>query len=436
MIGLSTAYYLSRSQSGRDIVIVESAPSLLLSASGFSGGFLCRDWFSPAVSALADLSFGLHRELANANGGGREWGYSPSLAYSSVVDEVGADGKKTGKVIRGEDWLLTGTSRAGLSREYAASADPNLSRIQSTGTVRDELLGEDGTPTWVTWQRDGSLEKISSEQGCAQVEPRELCEWLLKECEKKGVRIRLNTRLVKALRNVKGEMKGIVTDKGKIECKNIVIAAGSWTPRVFDTIYPGMRGKVRIDPLAGYSIVVRSQRYNRPIMQDDAGRRVEMAHSIFCPPGPKWTYSPEAMARMTRDGKPEIYVAGLNSTTLVLPELASGTKALIDRSKLEELKQTVVALTGLSKGDATPHIDDLEVVREGLCFRPVSATGKPIVMQVEGSLGQGGVYIASGHGPWGITLGLGTGLVVSEMLQGQQTSADISGLGLGPTSRL
>lgn len=45
-------------------------------------------------------------------------------------------------------------------------------------------------------------------------------------------------------------------------------------------------------------------------------------------------------------------------------------------------------------------------------------------------VGNGGVWIASGHGPWGISLSLGTGLVVSELVEGRKTSADILHLGL------
>lgn len=78
--------------------------------------------------------------------------------------------------------------------------------------------------------------------------------------------------------------------------------------------------------------------------------------------------------------------------------------------------------------------DDLEILREGLCFRPVAAKGTPIVGRVaDGVLGvktTGGVWIAAGHGPWGISLSLGTGKVMSEMVEGRPTSADVRQLGL------
>lgn len=86
--------------------------------------------------------------------------------------------------------------------------------------------------------------------------------------------------------------------------------------------------------------------------------------------------------------------------------------------------------------------DDLEIVREGLCFRPVTSKGPPIVTRIDdkhlggiktrgsGDGGDGGVFLSAGHGPWGISKSLGTGLVMSELIEGQKPSANIRSLGL------
>lgn len=47
----------------------------------------------------------------------------------------------------------------------------------------------------------------------------------------------------------------------------------------------------------------------------------------------------------------------------------------------------------------------------------------------DGAKVKGGVYVVSGHGPWGISLSLGTGWVVGEMVLGRETSVDVSALG-------
>jgi glycine/D-amino acid oxidase-like deaminating enzyme len=429
IIGLSIAYFTSLSQPQRKIIILDSEKSLFLSASGFSGGYIVRDWFSPSVLPLAEMSFRLHRELADAHDGQNQWGYCESTAFSLVMEEAGPDrnGIGTRKKVRGEDWLLHGTSRAEVANKYASVASTKIDRKESG---KDDLLREDGSPVWANLPTHGTLEKISSASGCAQVEPKQLCEWLLKQCERRGVQVLLSTKTLGFARNTGGEIVGIRIERQllhgpermNLACKDVVIAAGCWSPRVFETLV-GTNMNPSIRPLAGYSIVVRSPRYARSIRErSQRGEDVEMSHAIFYPPGPNWTYSPEAMARMTREGKPEIYAAGLNIESLALPTLAGETKNLIDRSQLEDLRRTAITLAGKPSGDSGPE-DDLHLVREGLCFRPVSESGTPIISQVKNirTNSGGGLYAASGHGPWGITLSLGTGFVVSEMLQGNDS---------------
>ena len=90
-------------------------------------------------------------------------------------------------------------------------------------------------------------------------------------------------------------------------------------------------------------------------------------------------------------------------------------------------------------GVASESGEDIEVRGSSLCFRPVSATGRPIITRVHeadlgdgvkpaGVNGVGGVFVATGHGPWGISLSLGTGRVVAEMVLGRETSADVGAL--------
>jgi glycine/D-amino acid oxidase-like deaminating enzyme len=73
------------------------------------------------------------------------------------------------------------------------------------------------------------------------------------------------------------------------------------------------------------------------------------------------------------------------------------------------------------------------------CFRPVTSSGRPIVSRIPdeklGGIktkdgGNGGVYIAAGHGAWGISHAPGTGLVLSELMEGRQTSAKVDALQL------
>ena len=133
-------------------------------------------------------------------------------------------------------------------------------------------------------------------------------------------------------------------------------------------------------------------------------------------------YSPEIFSRIGG----EIYIAGLNDANMPLPEVA--TDKVIDKKSIEVLRRTAKRLLG-KEGE-----DDLEVLREGLCFRPMGQRSTPYIGRVDdrflGVKTESGVWIAAGHGPWGISLSLGTGKVVSEMVEGMETSADVRILGL------
>lgn len=144
----------------------------------------------------------------------------------------------------------------------------------------------------------------------------------------------------------------------------------------------------------------------------------------------KTGFSPEIFSRIGG----QIYVAGLNTDAIPLPKMA--TEKPISSEAIGELKKVAAKLLGAEGGAAD---DELEVVREGLCFRPVTPYGTPIITRIDDEHleegiatrpdAQGGVFLAAGHGPWGISLSLGTGKVLAEMAQGRRTiSADVSSL--------
>lgn len=437
IIGLSTAYYLSLSRpvtASSQIHILDSSAELLASASGFAGGFLALEWFSPPEAELGALSFRLHRQLAEEHGGQRRWGYAGSHAYSLSVDDTGVKAK--GGKVNAADWLLEGTSRA-------ITARPNSEHDNVQGSVaQGNVINPDGSPAVFTPQRGGSLETIAGPEECAQIEPRELCEFLLEQCEKRHVKLHLSTKALECLCDEDGLLNGLKIEsqgsRSELECKTIVLAAGAWTPRAFKTLFPQSPTHVPIDPLAGHSIVVRSPRYKAPFV-DPYKRKIGgddswLCYSIYASPGKHWKFATEAYARLARNGQAEIWLGGLNDAGLPLPELATDVKAMIDRQSVNTVRKTIVQLTGLASEASELHQDDLETVREGLCFRPVSRHGRSIVARIKdedlGGLktGDGGVFIASGHGPWGIALSLGTGLVVTEMIEGKVPSVNLSSL--------
>lgn len=490
-MGLSTAYYLaSLSRQNPDaaphiIHIVEPCPELFASASGKAGGFIARDWFSPALANLGSLSFDLHRQLAQEHDGRARWGWSESISYSldrsagagaadsdsnsnsdaatsdrsaspppsprpdssgraspASLASHGAEAQENGST-EGADWAL-GMTRVGIveqrtaealaaSAEAEAAAEERAQRDAETAAAELARLDE---PSWLHVPAH-ALQVISEKSTTGLVNPHQLCEFLLEECIAMGVRLHHPARATKLVHADPGNpaSQAIIrvdvlattstgrefhTGKLDLPCDSLVLAAGCWTPSVFRTLFPRAPRVPTVQGLAGYSVTARSRAWKGL----HAAPAAAPCHAVFTsdPSG----FSPELYSRAGG----ELWVGGVNSAALPLPARAMDARP--DRASIERIVAVARALCG----------DDVEVLQGGLCFRPNTPSGKPIVARVaEADLGEGvrpracsgrgggggggGVYLAVGHGPWGISLCLGTGLVLSEMILGRPTSADV-----------
>jgi glycine/D-amino acid oxidase-like deaminating enzyme len=257
-------------------------------------------------------------------------------------------------------------------------------------------------------------------------DPLRLSQFLLSQCLERGVQLHYPAKAISVGKDMRDEVSSVriaSTDSGHemdILCTHLIISAGAWSPKVFLTLFPDAKIKLPISSLAGHSVVMRSPRWTSE--HEERG-----CHAVFTTD--EAGYSPEIFSRIGG----EIYIAGLNSSSIPLPALATESK--IDDQAVKQLQTTSERLLGLSS-----DVDDLEIVRKGLCFRPVTNKGTPILARIpDKMLGQGintrggsdgGVFLAAGHGPWGISMSLGTGKVMAEMVMGLETSADVRDLGL------
>ncbi|EJF62376.1 nucleotide-binding domain-containing protein [Dichomitus squalens LYAD-421 SS1] len=449
IIGLSSAHFLARiAPPDHRIHLVDPAPELFSSASGKAAGFLAKDWFAPAVASLGALSFDLHRALAEEHNGRARWGYSESVSYSldhtyhsddshadaptpapasvPASSDLGATPLGQG----GLDWLLCGASRATAATDGPDAVEKAPSESAPASTSRD-------LPQWLL-ANPGALEVLSDRTSTAQVVPRRLCEFLLEQCLAAGVTLHHPARATTLVEDESDpggarwlRIEYTVPPQSAaragtvdIPCENIVIAAGCWTPRVYATLFPNASRMPRIAHLAGYSATLRTKHWPPPAVPDGAERAPGPCHAVFTDAA---GFAPEIFSRANGD----VWLGGLNPPHTALPALP--TDAHADPAEVARLLAVGRALCG----------DDVEVQGHALCFRPVSATGRPIIARMhEADLGdglkphghgrskdgRGGVFVATGHGPWGIALSLGTGRVVAEMVLGRETSADVEQL--------
>ena len=327
------------------------------------------------------------------------------------------------------------------------------SRTQAAPTVEYGSL-EGRSPPWLRRVQGDQIELTSEDGTTGQVDPLLLCQFLLEECLKRGVRLHHPATVLSVSSDVRGELSGarIADDKSgtvtDLPCTRVIVAAGAWSGEVFRNLFPHSQLKSPVLSYAGHSIVVKSPRWR--------GEQDGESHALFTTHGDG--FSPEMFSRVNG----HIYVAGLNSSTIPLPEVPG--KSPVHPEAIARLKEMSKELLGPPGSNAGGE-DDLEVIREGLwyvpttkknilpkrrvksvrwltnsSFRPVMPWGTPVISRIsDADLGvgmttrpgaDGGVYIATGHGPWGISMSLGTGMVLAETVQGRQPSADISGVGL------
>lgn len=400
IIGVSTAYHLSQLSPGLTIHLLDSSPSLFASASGKAAGFLARDWFPPATVSLGALSFDLHRRLAEEHDGSRLWGYSPSTTFS-LPEARAPEGKK------GEDWLLEGVSRstsAVVDVEHTTAAAPSL-------------------PLWLTAGRDVALPPayvLSSGATTAQVDPLQLCQFLLSQCLSRNVHVHHPVIVTDIITSPDNTITGLTVrspagSTTMLPCDALLLTAGVWTPRVFKALFPHATVSLPITHLSGHSVVLRSPHWTAP---EPGVSQTTGCHAIFTTDQDAH-FSPEIFSRAGGD----IYLAGLNTTAIPIPEFALEVQP--EPASIEVLMLAAHKLLG---------DDEVEVLGTGFCHRPVSRNGAPLLTRLTshqtGVSLHGGIWASAGHGPWGISMSLGTGLVLAELILCYSPSADVSQLGL------
>ncbi len=430
IIGVSTAHYLSQSQPPSSIHLVDPSNELFSSASGHAGGFLAKDWFNTSLASLGALSYNEHEKLAKENGGAEKWCYSRTVSTS--LKKVNAiDGE------RSDDWIRGCGSRAdaakGSGKAAAQAAGDRAGAADKEQSPKERRRGEEEARKMPWLRRDeGDEVELVSDSGCeAQIDPKLFCQFLLQQCIERGVQVHHPAEAGSVSKDLRDSLASIriVDQNGQhevdIPCTRLILTAGLWTPSVFSKLFPNSSLQLPISNIAGHSIVVRSPRWKGVKETETSDGGIPTCHAIFTSKSEEGGFAPELFTRPNGD----IWLGGLNTPAEDQmsehpPSAYSPSKPKADH--VEKLTNVAKQLLG----------DDIEVVKSAVCYRPI-VEGKdvPIIQRIEDEdLGgvktlknwEGGVYVVCGHGPWGISLSLGTGKVVSEMVRGVTPSVDVN----------
>ena len=211
-------------------------------------------------------------------------------------------------------------------------------------------------------------------------------------------------------------------EKLTVPCDNLIVTSGPWTSSVLKSLLPDEppASFPAIGSLSGASIVLRSKRWQPPEADES------QLNALFLSK-PMEGFTPEAFSRVGG----EIYLAGINDTSI--PPPSPSTYSLPPTDSVDRLINVAKSLCDSDPTKASGNDTDFEVISRGLCFRPTTPKGTPVIGQIPlrggGSYGKRfRLWVGSGHGPWGISMSLGTGMVLSQMVLGRKTSVDVTEL--------
>ncbi|OJD10867.1 hypothetical protein AJ78_08237 [Emergomyces pasteurianus Ep9510] len=419
VIGLSTAYYLAHAlndtvsympPSVPDIVIIDSSHDICAGASGEATGGLGDFGFSPHTAPLGAFSYKLHKELASKYNGKEIYKFS----------DLG--------ILRVSPKNFSGAPSPPDTWGPSPPVDKTTSDL----------------PAWINPSNDWNVQSLAEPPHAAHLDPERFCRFLRHQCEMLGIRFLLNSAVTSVQRDdatqsftsVTVETRDETHTTHSIACKAVVIAAGPWSPRVISKLFPAGRLNLRMNSTnsAGNHVLVRNPRW-KPADDENGVNQVFLNNVVNGP----------HRLDITSFLGGYLYIGGWGAKPERLPEFAEDVQ-----SQPDEIEAMLKMSRQYLRMDDN---EELEIVKAGRCYRPLAVPNIPTITKVNwemlgdsklkleseasvnsfkrhGSPLVGGLYINTGHNSDGITLGPGSGKVMSELLLGLTPSVSISNFGL------
>ena len=301
---------------------------------------------APVLAALGRLSAELHREWQT------EERIDCAYAAEGLLHVFG-DSRAFAKARHHAQWEATfGVSSRVVDGDEARALEPALN---------DSVVGG------VFYPDDAGLD------------PGRFLSGLAAAAIRRGARLFYETEVQDA-QTTSGEVRAVVTSRGVIRTRELVVAAGAATPRMAKAF--GQR--LPIEAAKGYSITVR-----RPAL------------------GPR---------RRMLLGEKYVAVAPMGDKLRLSGWLDLGRRdARLPASKLARVERNARSRLHLGA--------ELQVTSRWAGFRPVTPDGLPIIGRAADRCN---LTYAAGHAMLGITLAPATGRLVAQLLSGEETQVDIS----------
>ena len=191
-----------------------------------------------------------------------------------------------------------------------------------------------------------------------------------------------------------GRVAGVDLEGGRrLAAEHVVVAAGPWTPEVIDP--SGAWRPIR----SSWGVVIGVTLMRPPVhVLEEAEIEIEPGNDPTVARGA----TGESFSLVTAGG-----ASSLGSTFLdTEPDPAALVPAILARG-----------------AGYVPDIASASVGPHRVCARPQSVDGRPLVGRVPGV---DGLWVAAGHGPWGISTGPASGRLLADLLDGRDSGPPLA----------
>jgi len=281
----------------------------------------------------------------------------------------------------------------------AAVGYRRLDAYAASFTLGDEARGIERGKAAPSWLRPGAarVRRLATAATAAQVHPRLLTEALIGAAIAAGATVRTGAPVAGLERSPDGRVAGATLASGEaVAADAVLLATGPWTGSIGATWAPG-------------APAVAGSRAHSVVLAPARGAAVG-AHAVFAsiPRPGRPAAEPELYPRP--DGT--VYVCGEGDDA---PLPGAGRDAPPDAAACGHLRDAAAAACHALGDGAT-------VLAQQACFLPVTRDGLPVVGEVGG-----GLFVAAGHGCWGILCGPITGQAIAElMVEGEARCLDLA----------
>ncbi|KAF5243374.1 hypothetical protein FANTH_8196 [Fusarium anthophilum] len=195
----------------------------------------------------------------------------------------------------------------------------------------------------------------------------------------------------------------------------LLLASGPWTPTLYKKLFPSAPFHLQRTTNAGDWIIFQYPCLARP---------ESTAFVSFEPlTGKKFEFAGR------NDGT--IWACGRRNFDAMLPSPDRPDEP--DERLIKELRACASKWLNRDCTSLGEHSEDVQVLSKGRAFRPATRSGLPVMSEVKSSDVTAdaasfptGIFVCWGHGSWDLTLGMGSGRVMSQLMRGKEPDIDLS----------